>query len=741
VTFEAGPFHREDYRLLSHAGGVSLLGASDLAVSHATWDMLYRLGHRQFFPGETWEVIPAASDLKLSVDASESPDFAARRIWYNWGTWGYNDAPYSQWCLRNRATQGFRLNSGHSYDSILAANRDAFAAHPEYFAEIDGKRRTEGGDIKFCISNPDLRKLVVDHEVRVVKESPSLDSVSMDPSDGGNWCTCEKCRAMGSPSDRALTLANDVAGGINVLGLGKRYVGMYAYNEHCAPPAIKADPHVIASVTTAFLRGGYTFDQIIEGWQAQGATTGVYDYLSVVAWDWNLPRGAKGGNLASIATSLPRFHEQGARFYDAESGDCWGPCGLGYFLAGRVMWDIDEAKQTDAIVEDFLTKSFGSAKEPMREFYRLINQDSARRPAGDIIGRMYRQLDAARKLTDDAKVQARLNDLVLYTRYAEIYYAFAAGQKPVEEVATHAYRMRKTMMVHSYGLLSRLVGQQAALADGQPWKSEEPFTADEINRFISEGITNNEPVDPGFESVAFSDKLVPATPLQLPKVEQGSWPELPQNYQQHFIWMPEGAKELNIKIRVDKRWINRMPKLSLYSRLEVKAEPVATDESYLPDGVERELKLPTPYGGLHRVVTVDGGDHTYIQWPEGMPVVVESGIDTANVASHFFGEWSLYFYVPKGTKSVGGWASRIANWAPRISGKLLDGSGKEVFDFGTADEGWFNIPVPAGEDGKLWKFANSHGQRLLMTVPPYLSRSGSELLLPDEVVKRDAMAE
>lgn len=738
IEFKSGPFQREDYVLRSHSRGLYLLGATDLAVSHAVWDLLYRLGYRQFFPGPKWEVIPAPQDLSVTVDASENPDFYSRRIWYNWGLWGYNNEPYAQWCIRNRATQGFRLNSGHSYGGILAANRDTFDAHPEYFAEVDGKRRTEGGDIKFCISNPGLRQLVVDHAVRTVQASPGLDSVSMDPSDGGNWCTCEACQTMGSPSDRALTLANEVARAINELGLGDKYVGMYAYNEHSPPPKVTADPHVIISVTTAFLRGGLSFDQIIEGWQTQGATTGVYDYLSVVAWDWNLPRGAKAAQLAGVKESLPQFHQQGARFYDAESGDCWGPCGLGYFLAARLMWNTQDATQTDNIVDDFLSRAFGTASEPMREFYRLINQDTNRRPPADLIGRMYRALDQARKTTSDINTQARLDDLVLYTRYAELYYGFAAGTRTLEEVARHAYRIRKTMMVHSYGLWSRLVSQQAALEDGHPWKSEEPFSTDEIDRLLRDGIIDNEPVDPGFQSIGFSPNLVPATSLALAKVERGSWPESPQDHQRFHIWINQKNKELNLKVRVVKRWANRMPKLSLYSPEEVTVEAVASDESYLPDGVEREINLATPYQGLHRVETIDGGDNTYIEWPAGMPVTLESGIETSHVTEHFRGAWSLYFYVPKGTQVVGGWASRIANWAPRISGKLLDGSGREVFDFATADEGWFQVPVPAGEDGKLWKFDQSQGQRLLMTVPPYLARSAEELLLPIEVVEQDA---
>ena len=83
--------------------------------------------------------------------------------------------------------------------------------------------------------------------------------------------------------DRALTLANVSAKAINQLGMGDKYIGMYAYNQHSPPPTIKVHPKVIISATTAFLRGGYTLEQIIDGWKKQGATIGVYDYFSVIA--------------------------------------------------------------------------------------------------------------------------------------------------------------------------------------------------------------------------------------------------------------------------------------------------------------------------------------------------------------------------------------------------------------------------------------------------------------------------
>ena len=181
VAFESGPFHREEYVLRSGRNGLWLIGATELAAEHAVWDCLYRFGHRQYFPWETWEVTPQLeAPLKLTIDVREQPDFLARRIWYNWGHgWQLNVKPYQQWCAANRAVRGFVVDSGHAYEAIIGENRAEFEAHPEYGALIDGKRQFT----KFCTSNPGLRKLVIEDAKRRAKRG--VGSISMDPSDGG----------------------------------------------------------------------------------------------------------------------------------------------------------------------------------------------------------------------------------------------------------------------------------------------------------------------------------------------------------------------------------------------------------------------------------------------------------------------------------------------------------------------------------------------------------------------------
>ncbi len=744
------PFRREEYLLRTVDGGAYLIGATDLAVQHAVWDFLYRLGYRQYFPGAVWEVVPAIETVRIELDTLEAPDYLARRIWYNWGMrWGYNVKPYNEWQARNRMARGFELRSGHAYGNIHQANKRVFDDNPQFYALVNGERKYRGGDTKFCIGNPELRKLVVDHAVKRVRDNPDMDSISMDPSDGGGWCDadCDLCAALGSGSisDRALTLANDVAAAISELGLGDKYVGMYAYNQHGPPPTIDVHDKVIMSVATGFLRGGYSLAEIIEGWRERGARLGIYDYFSVVAWDWNLPRRARGGRVDEVADRIREFHNDGARFFDAESGDAWGPYGLGYYVAGRVMWDVDEAGSVGLIIDEFIEKSFGPAREPMAKFYHLIAVDKERRSAGDLLGRMYRHLDQAQRLADEhSGVLERIEHLILYTRYAELYqqYADATGgakEKARETLLAHVYRMRETMMVHSYGIWARLIGQGAAHTDDHELKDDRPFSNDDIAVFLDQGIKNNVPVDLDFTAIEYSEDLVPAAErLALDEVDTvGNHPPVPQDRHNYLIWVEAAPAEIPLDVTVRKVWDLRPHAIKLFSPKEVYIEAVDTSDIVRPDGETYKVILKTPYSGLHRIEVVDGGDYTRIAWPDGMPVTLPSREDTPGVGNHFRGEWSLYFYVPKGTETVGGWAARIASWAPRLSGLVRDGDGNKVHDFSAAEDGFFNIKVPTGQDGRLWKFEKSQGVRLMMTVPPYLARSGKELLLPREVVEAD----
>jgi hypothetical protein len=732
----------ERYRLRSHDRGLYVLGAGELAVQHAVWDLLYRLGHRQFFPTDKWEIVPHTPELSIDVDALEQPDYQTRVLFGSYGLWPFAESLRQKWNHRNRLGGAMRLNTGHVYDLILRRNREAFEQHPEYLALVKGERKAP----KFCISNPGLRELVKQWALKEFTRLPDIQCISMDPSDGDGWCECEQCAAIGAPSDLAVTLANEVVAAINASG-EQRFVGMYAYNRHSPPPSIAVDPRVIVSVATQFQKDGATTEQIIDGWRARGTQRiGIREYHSFVTWNHDLPGRGLGANLPKLARTIPDFHRRGVRFYTSESDDNWGVHGLGLYLTARMLWDIREADRIDALVDDFLDRCFGSAREPMAQFYHLLGDSSSTLLSDDLIGRMYRLLQDARGLTDDPQVLARLDDLTLYTRFVDLYTRFDIAkpnerQAAFEQLARHLFRIRPSMMVHTKAELRDLPArdkqlivppeaQWNAIEGANPWLSTEPWSREELVALTDKGIAEHPLL--AFKPVAFSDELVPAAPLHLPPDGDGGFGGRTRGRVNWYTWIDKAPKPIELRATgglIPQYRDRGDAKFTLYQVHHATGD-AASQGATTPDGVERTIQLTAHDPGLHRLEVSDGNDATSMTWPAGLPMTRKAAGDEP--LSVIYGRGSLCFYVPRGTKVIGGHLQGFGSFTDS-RGQVHAAWTKE-----NPNHAYFHFPVPAGQDGKLWRIEGLFGTLRLMTVPPFLARNGGELLLPVEVVNSDA---
>jgi hypothetical protein len=377
----------------------------------------------------------------------------------------------------------------------------------------------------------------------------------------------------------------------------------------------------------------------------------------------------------------------------------------------------------------------------MAEYYHLL--DGSHRPlmSTDLIGRMYRQLDEAFQKTTDPAVHARLHDLALYTRYVELYsqYSQANGaerQAAFEEVMRYAWRIGGTQMIHSLGFYRDLPRRDKSVTlpaeasyrvsgTKNTWKSSEPFTDEQVQKFIKDGIANNPLID--FKAVSFSQDLVPATPLQLVGKTAGRF-DSSRNRLTLYTCVEKAPASIDLQVTTGFGHDNRGgADVSLYSAAETEGAAIA-EKQVDPDKQKHEVQLTTTFSGLHRIDLYDRNSITEITWPKGTPMVVESGLEKT---PRFTGRWMMYFYVPKGTQVVGGYCN--------AQGKVLDADGKLVKQFSADDrKAYWSVPVEPGQDGKLWTLSEIGGQVQLMTVPPYLARSADEMLLPAEVVKADA---
>jgi hypothetical protein len=388
----------------------------------------------------------------------------------------------------------------------------------------------------------------------------------------------------------------------------------------------------------------------------------------------------------------------------------------------------------------------------MREFYRRLDGSQPHLEVADQVGRMFRSLQAAGKLADSPQARARLDDLLLYARYVDLYHRYAQAkgddrQAAFEALVRHTYRMRRTMLVHAKALYRDLAGRDKSVRvpaeaawsspEGKnPWKSSAPFAAEELARFMAEGIERYPLAKLEFKPVAFSADLVGAGKLKLPEVPPGTFGA--GRGRQTFYTRVDAVPatiELQVTGGLIAHYRDRgnvrigLTKLGGASQTGERETLVAEDRSVPPDGKEHTVKLAVKESGLYRLTLDDGNDRTLMEWKSPLPLTIRSASDEPMNAT-YADPWLLYFYVPRGTKVIGLFGGE--------HGEVRDSAGRPVFWLNGRPPNYYSVDVPDGEDGKLWSIRYGRGSVRLLTVPPCFARSAAELLLPAEVVGKDA---
>ena len=706
----------QGFSIVTGAKGIDI-SAKDLAgAKFASACLVRALGYRYFFPAPEWEVIPENPVASVALNVTEAPDYQSRSIWPGWGIWedyrksGGND---DMWKIFN-FQGGISIQCQHVYGRFVKHCKKEFDEHPEYYGLRNGKRNSN----KLCISNPGLRKLFTGYKLERLASRPKQQSVSAEPSDGGNWCECAECKKIGSISTRAVFLANETAKVVTAKYPGKM-VGMYAYNQHSAAPEIDVHPGVVINIATEFIKGGHSVDELIAAWKAKKANIGIREYyFSGIA-----PASGRGTNTAYMKESLTRFFNNGARYVTAEAGDNWGAAGLGYYTGAHLMWNT--ANDPEALKDDFIKSAFPASAKPMKQFYDLLDGSNPKPLNSDLLGRMYRTLDEALK-TASGKEKKRIETLVLYTRACELHLAYQnkPDLKNCLALFSFAASIRNTRMLHTYAMhrsprryLSKEITADKLKID---WKNIPAPSAENIRKFIADGIKNNKLID--FETKAFSDDLVlQKNPRGIHTIQAGNT----RRKVTFYIWCDGKPFTLGVTGGLIKHYRNRGNVILQLIQVGGESETgeletlIQSDRSVPPDGVARKVTFKPKHSGLHKIVINDNGDMSNIKWPDNMAVALPVLNEKAPELNGTF-----YFYVPAGT-AVLGFFARSAR------GTIQDPAGKNSFNL-TKRNGYFHIRVKPEQCGKLWKINKMRGMVKFLTVPSHLSLRSTHFLIPKE---------
>lgn len=395
-------------------GNILILVGNDDGVYTGTQfavTMLFeKLGCGWYAPDELWHVIPKRDTVAIGyLNIDHRPAFISRinNVFRRFPELG------RRWYLG-----GEKRVIGHGFP-FLVSREAYFEEHPEWFCLLDGKRNPYVEWWQYCYSNDELAQTLADKICQKFEENPDMVQYTVAMNDGwyNTLCQCEKCRALGNPSDTVIYFSNKLAQRIC-----KRYpkhkLTFLAYFPTYFPPEHQAELH--PNVEIMFCKESDMFQPVDKG-PDNGYHQRFYfkqtknEYPE--PWRFNFEKWLKKvptENLAiwdwyCIAASYPAwkdipwvqgdvatrnnrywidhgvkyvYNDQGPlpEFYeDADSFPLRFPL---WYVAARSWWDKDLTGSD--ILMDACRKLYGGAKDLMFAYYSCLADIAAHSTAYSI---------------------------------------------------------------------------------------------------------------------------------------------------------------------------------------------------------------------------------------------------------------------------------------------------------------------------------------------------------------------
>lgn len=723
------------------------VSASDAGLSHAASYYLERLGVRWYAPTERWTIVPYVDDLRLDRPLVESPEFTCRAFF---GTGGFGgilpcdpqrslQAAWTTWQRRNRFGGEFAFG-GHTGEAFNTKHKSLLESHPEYLAELNGKRVPWSLTAKLCSSNPEVRRLYVEDRLAALRLQQKLDPtgprsriVSVEPADGGGHCTCAECVKLGSVSDRVFQMANIVARAVRDVQ-PDGMVNLYGYHEHAAPPKIDLEPNVfVLTVPYGFQRTDLSPEQLLSAWGKKTKHLGVYDYWSIPDWTLDQP---KFDFLNHGPQRLRFWREAGVESFSSESTFSTGAMGPAWYLLARLAWNpqLDER----ALFADYCRDCFGPAAEPMQRMLTRWSQGYF--ATSHELALSFRDVDAAwRLVADRPDCERRVADMGRYVEYLRLRFEYqqASPQNDAKYQAAlalmaHGWNIYDSTMVHAYRLSQLLARDESAkhpevLArydsknpDAPGWRAIAPPTDADVRGLITAGIERYEPQQ-------FTPQRYDGRPQRLP----GNVAKPAEEYSPIFI--PASSQTLVVAAGKDERLRLRV---AAERELRVTVFDEAGDTTFIerfegdPQWTERwhDVSIPFAATGVYRVAIWSPKRTFRFSFGNELPVSLDGWVNSQGRPTP-----RLFFFVPRNVDRVAAYTSYTPAGPPRF----FDPTGTEVKPMFVDGGKLMLFDVPPEHRGTVWSLdrAKCPNEPLqMLNVPGLFAFDRASLLVPSDAL-------
>lgn len=423
----------------------------------ALYSYLDLLGYRFYGPEDHWTYIPELKEFE-AIDTTIVSFFSLRKLIPSFGASrpGINildttGTLYKRWMNRLRMANLYDVKAGHYGTTFNNKYKDLIIENPEWRGkDDDGKYRKWSSTLKLCYSLPDVIALYKkDAHIRLErlkKNSSPPYFLTIDPPDGGGFCSCNNC---GTPSDQVYGLANEVAKYLYSIDTNT-FVTLYGYNQHANPPSFSLEENIVVGIVpNAFQQVGSS-TKMMNLWQETGAQLYLRDYISIPVWQYDKPSFDPYGNFMSQIETIKNNNYIG---YHYETTASFMSVGLKFYLLSIASW-----RNIDAIneYELFLHTMFPNIENQMSLIYGNL-------PTVDIytyfdaLSRVRSMLETSSS-NSDIDITNRLLDLEFYIEYLYLLDKYERDEtdQNLNTLLNKILSLPGSRLLHPYGLYRTL---------------------------------------------------------------------------------------------------------------------------------------------------------------------------------------------------------------------------------------------------------------------------------------------
>ncbi|HPM80077.1 MAG TPA: DUF4838 domain-containing protein [Candidatus Anammoximicrobium sp.] len=373
-------------------GRLYLAGNQPRGALYAVYRFLqHELGVRWLWPGPDGEFVPAKKSWSLPDLKYNYTPALAYRGFHLCGDWRDVDL-FREWMGRNfinlyrhaappeEKRRGFyAMWSSHN----VVLPQALFDQHPEYFAEIQGKRYKNN----ICFSHPEVDRIVAAETAAYLRKRPFLDILSVFPSDNQDYCRCAQC-AKRDVSTAWFEFYNRLTDTLKQEFPNLKFatIAYQGYRDVPKCPIRNSEFIEYASYSRCNIhpyghpdcRHNEDTMQAMLAWQATGLPIGNYAYeydiysrnarfipfLSVI--DDAVKTSRRLGHMALIPeVSLSPKGGPEAYAHHVQNR-------LSLYLYARLLWEPDQ--EMAAVLRDWCQIVFGEAAAPMLDYYQAMDR-------------------------------------------------------------------------------------------------------------------------------------------------------------------------------------------------------------------------------------------------------------------------------------------------------------------------------------------------------------------------------